>query len=250
MTLVLSDLHRSFAGVRAVDGVTLAVERGRALALIGPNGAGKTSVVNLASGAERPDSGRVTVDDRDLTGAGPRQFARAGVVRTFQGLRLFESMTVQENVLVGGHGAARQPLLGAVLRSPGFRRRERALREGAVTALDAVGMAWAATRPVTALSHGQRRRVELARALAARPSYLVLDEPGAGLDPEAVRALAATLRRLAGTGLGLLLVEHDAALVEQVCDGCVALVAGRVAAAGSFAQVSRQADIAAQLGAG
>lgn len=250
MSLLLEQVRRAFAGVVAVDGVSLDVQPARALALLGPNGAGKTSLVNLASGAVRPDAGRVLVDGRDLTGRGPRDFAAAGVVRTFQGLRLFESMTVLDNVLVGGHGPRRLPLLAALVRSPGFRRRERGLRAQAGEALAEVGMSWAAGRPVTALSHGQRRRVELARALAAQPSYLVLDEPGAGLDPGAVGDLAGTLRRLVDGGIGLLLVEHDAGLVERVADDVVALVAGAVAARGSYAQVKGQADIAAQLAAG
>lgn len=250
MSLLLTDVRRSFAGVLAVDDVSLVVQSGRATALLGPNGAGKTSLVNLACGAIAPDAGTVAVDGTDLTGRPARAYACAGVVRTFQGLRLFESMTVLENVLVGGHGPHRLPLLGALLRSPGFRNRERSLREWALAALDEVGMTWAAARPVTALSHGQRRRVELARAVAARPTYLVLDEPGAGLDPEAVEALATTLRRLVDGGLGLLLVEHDAGLIERVADDVVALVDGAVAARGSYAEVRTQADIAAQLAAG
>jgi branched-chain amino acid transport system ATP-binding protein len=250
VTLSLTGVGRAFAGVVAVNAVTLDVVPGRVLAVLGPNGAGKTSVVNIACGSVLPDTGTVSVDGRDLTGSGPRQFAAAGVVRTFQSLRLFDSMTVLDNVLVGGHGSRRLPLAAALLRSPGFRRAEQALRDRAAASLDVVGMAWAADRPVTALSHGQRRRVELARALSGEPAYVVLDEPGAGLDPEAVSALAETLRALVHGGLGLLLVEHDAGLVERVADECLAMVAGEVVAAGSYAEVSRQANIAAQLGAG
>jgi len=237
VTLVLSGVRRSFSGVVAVDDVSLTVRPGRVLALLGPNGAGKTSVVNLACGAVRPDGGRILVGDHDLTGRGPRAFAAAGVVRTFQDLRLFASMTVQDNVLVGAHGARRLPFLRALVRSPGFRRTERAMTECAMTALETVDMDWAADRPVTALSHGQRRRVELARALAARPAYLVLDEPAAGLDPNAVAELGATLRRLVADGLGLLLVEHDIDLVARVADDVVALEAGRAVRTGSYAQV-------------
>lgn len=250
MTLALDDVHRSFSGVTAVAGVTLTVRRGSALAVLGPNGAGKTSVVNLACGHLRPDSGTVSVDEQNLTGQGPRAFARARVVRTFQGLRLFETMTVLDNVLVGAHGAARLKPGAALIRSPRYRRSEQKLRQRSEGALGELGMGWAASRAVTTLSHGQRRRVELARALAADPSYLVLDEPGAGLDQGAIDELARTLRRIVGSGVGLLLVEHDEGLVEQVADTVVALVAGGVVAHGSYAEVSRQGDIAAQLETG
>ena len=246
MSLVLTQVRRAFAGVAAVDGVSLRVEPGQAVALLGPNGAGKTSVVNVATGAVRPDSGHVLVDDRDLTGRGTRAFAAAGVVRTFQSLRLFETMTAEENVLVGAHGARRLPLAAAVLRTPHFRRHERLLRAAANDALAAVGLADRASRPVSELSHGQRRRVELARALAARPSYLVLDEPGAGLDPDAVEDLATLLAAQQAAGIGLLLVEHDAALVQRVANQVIAVVGGKVVATGSYEQVHRHPDIAAQ----
>ncbi len=250
MTLALDNVHRSFSGVTAVAGVTLTLRRGAALAVLGPNGAGKTSVVNLACGHLRPNTGTVSVDGQDLTSQRPRAFARAGVVRTFQGLRLFETMTVLDNVLVGAHGPSRLKPGAALMRTPRHRRSQQALRQRSEEALEELGMGWATTRAVTTLSHGQRRRVELARALAARPSYLVLDEPGAGLDQGAVDQLARTLRRIVGSGVGLLLVEHDEGLVEQVADTVIALVAGAITAHGSYAEVSRQSDIAAQLEAG
>lgn len=246
MSLVLTDVRRAFGGVLAVDGVSLRVEPGQAVALLGPNGAGKTSVVNLASGAVPPTGGRVAVDDRDLTGSGPRRFAAAGVVRTFQSLRLFETMTAQENVLIGAHGSARLPLAAAVLRTPRFRRHERELRAATEQALAEVGLADRADRVVSELSHGQRRRVELARALAAQPAYLVLDEPGAGLDPAAVEDLAELLAAQQERGIGLLLVEHDAALVERVADVVMAIVGGRAVATGTYDEVHRHPDIAAQ----
>ena len=246
MSLVLRDVRRGYGGVLAVDGVSLLVEPGQVVALLGPNGAGKSSVVNVASGAVRPDAGRVLVDDTDLTGRGPRHFAAAGVVRTFQSLRLFETMTAEENVLVGAQGPRRLPLAAALVRTPGFRRRERALRDEARRALAAVGLADCADRTVSELSHGQRRRVELARALAGRPAYLVLDEPGAGLDPTAVDDLARLLVTQQKAGVGLLLVEHDSALVQRVADTVVALDGGRVVATGTYAEVHRHPDIAAQ----
>lgn len=246
MSLVLDDIRLAFGGVHAVDGVSVRIEPGQAVALLGPNGAGKTTVVNVACGTVAPDSGRVVVGGRDLTGHGPRRFAAAGVVRTFQSLRLFETMTAEENVLVGAHGSRRLPLAAAVLRTPRFRRHERSLRADASRALAEVGLADRAHRPVSELSHGQRRRVELARALAAGPAYLVLDEPGAGLDPAAVEGLARILVRQQEAGVGLLLVEHDRDLVRRIADRVVALVNGRVVVVGSYDEVQRHPDIAAQ----
>ncbi len=249
MSLRLVGVSRSFAGVAAVRDVSLGVAAGEVLAVVGPNGAGKSSIVNLLSGTIRPDSGRVLLGDRDLTGSVPAAFGAAGVVRTFQSVRLFEGMDALDNVLVGAHRGARLPLVGALLRTPGFRRAERARRDRAEAALEALGMRWAARQAVGALSHGQRRRIELARAFAAQPCFLVLDEPGAGLDPETVVVIAAAVRAQADGGTGVLLVEHDRGLVERLADRVVGLVAGSVAASGSWAQVAAHPDIASQLAA-
>jgi branched-chain amino acid transport system ATP-binding protein len=172
------------------------------------------------------------------------------VVRTFQALRLFENLSVLDNVLVGAQRTVRPSLFDAWLRLPAFRRRQRELRDAAVAALEAVGMASLAARPVGGLSHGQRRRVELARALAARPAYLVLDEPGAGVDPERLDAVAATLAGQRAAGLGVLVVEHDPALVERVADRVLGMDAGLVVAEGSFAEVASHPALVAHLGAG
>lgn len=239
MSLALDQVSRAFAGVQAVDRVDLRVEPGTAAALLGPNGAGKTSLVNLAAGTVPPQHGRVTVDGADLTGRGPRAFARAGVVRTFQSPRLFETMPALDNVLVGAFGPAPPPVLRALLRTGGFRAGERGLHQRAAASLAEVGLAdgvlgTLADRPVAELSHGQRRRVELARALAAAPRYLVLDEPGAGLDPSAVDDLVDVLRGRLAAGIGLLLVEHDGDLVRRLADTVIGLVDGRVVATGRY----------------
>jgi ABC-type branched-subunit amino acid transport system ATPase component len=226
--LDISGAAKDFAGVQAVRSVSLCLEPGEVVGLVGPNGSGKTTLVNLATGAVPPTSGRVVVDGDDLTGAPSARFARAGVVRTYQALRLFEGLSVLDNVVVGAQRAVRLSLAGAWLRPGAFRRRERDLRSAALAVLEEVGMAALARSPVAALSHGQRRRVELARAVAADPAYLVLDEPGAGVDPEQRRDLAALVRRRREAGTGVLLVEHDVDLVAAVADRVLVMANGAV----------------------
>ncbi|MEA2685197.1 MAG: branched-chain amino acid transport system ATP-binding protein livM [Actinomycetota bacterium] len=246
--LVVAGVSKDFAGVHAVVGVSLAVAPGEVVGLVGPNGSGKTTLVNLASGAVAPSSGTVVVDGADLTGASSRRFAAAGVVRTFQALRLFEGQSALANVLVGAQRGVRPSLAGATVRPPAFRRRERELRAQALAALEAVGLAGLADRAVDGLSHGQRRRVELARAVAAEPAYLVLDEPGAGMDPEQLDVLAALVRARRDAGCGVLVVEHDPALVDRVCDRVVGMADGAVVASGSYAEVAVHPALAAALG--
>ena len=226
MSLMLQRVSRAFAGVHAVCDLDLCVEPGQVVGLVGPNGSGKTTAVNLASGVLRPDSGTITVDGTDLTRAGPRGFAAAGVIRTFQGLRVFEGLTVRENVLVGAQRGTGLALRDAWLRTPAARAVERAHRARADAALHDVGLAGLADRPTRTLSHGQRRRVELARAIAARPCYLVLDEPAAGLEPAVAADLVGVLDRMRAHGVGILIVEHDLDLITGLCDRTVHLVRG------------------------
>jgi branched-chain amino acid transport system ATP-binding protein len=237
--LQLVSVAKGFAGVHAVNGASLTVSPGELVALVGPNGSGKTTLVNLATGTIAPSSGRVTLDGRDLTGRSAIAFADAGVVRTFQGLRLFEGQSALDNVRVGAQLGTRTSLLAALLRPPGFRRRERRVLDQVRAALDEVAMSELANRPVVALSHGQRRRVELARAFAARPAYLVLDEPGAGLDPDQLDALAELILRRRDAGAGVLLVEHDLGLVERVATRVLGMSEGVVVAEGSLDEVMR-----------
>jgi ABC-type branched-subunit amino acid transport system ATPase component len=245
--LALCDVTREFSGVRAVAGVSLAVAPGEVAGLIGPNGSGKTTLVNVATGAVSPSAGRVVVDGADLTGRPSGRFARAGVVRSFQGLRLFEGLDALDNVLLGAQRGVGPSLAAAWLRTPAFSRRERELAQRARAALDEVGMSAFAHRPVGALSHGQRRRVELARAFAARPRYLVLDEPGAGVDPEHLARLAEVIGRRRDEGVGVLLVEHDLGLVERVCDRVAGMVDGAVVAVGPFPTVAAHPALASHL---
>jgi branched-chain amino acid transport system ATP-binding protein len=220
-----------FGGVVALDGVDLHVEAGRLVGLIGPNGAGKTTLIDAVCGFV-PSTGAVTLDGAPLDGLPPHERARRGVGRTFQGLELFDDLSVRENLLVG---AEQGPwwTIGRDLLWPA----ERADAAAADAALAAAGLGEIADRLPAQLTSSQRSLVALARALAGRPRLLLLDEPGAGLDDAARGALAQRLRALAAQGMGVVLVGHDMTLVLGACDRVTVLDLGRVIAEGEPADV-------------
>lgn len=236
--LELDGLQKHFGGVKAVDGVSIRVARGQVHALIGPNGSGKTTTLNVLNGIYRPSGGRILVDGRDVTALAPNERAAHGVGRTFQNIRLFPSMTVLENVMIGGQ--RRNNPIG-----PG----EAVLRERAMSALAFVDMASKADVVVKNLPYGHQRLVEIARALAGHPKLLLLDEPAAGLNQTEKVELAGLLKRLRGHGITIFLIEHDMGLIQQVSDTISVLNFGRKIAEGKPADVLRHPDvIAAYLG--
>jgi branched-chain amino acid transport system ATP-binding protein len=202
--LEVRDARVHFEGVKAVDGVDLRMNRGEILGLIGPNGAGKTTLVNILSGFQRPTSGSTHLEGRDVTGWSPSRLARHGLVRTFQGVRLFSALSAYENVEVGALGAG----LG--------RRRS---RETARELLSRMGLSDRAGMTASALPYGDERRLGIARALAARPNFLLLDEPAAGLNESETDELLTTLTDIVRDfGAALLVIEHDMRLIMRLCD--------------------------------
>jgi ABC-type branched-subunit amino acid transport system ATPase component/ABC-type branched-subunit amino acid transport system permease subunit len=216
--LRLEGVSMQFGGLRAVDRLDLAIPRDTIHALIGPNGAGKTTVVNLITGLYRPTSGRILLRGRILTGAPAHAVARAGVARTFQNLQLFGAMTAAENVLTGLHLSVRSGLLDTALRTPRLRREEAELRRQAHGLLREVGLEAHADRLAGTLPYGQQRVLEIARALAVRPTLLLLDEPAAGLNAQEIEVIAGLIRRIRDGGITVLLIEHHMDLVMEISD--------------------------------
>jgi branched-chain amino acid transport system ATP-binding protein len=225
--LEVSGLTRKFAGLVAVDNLDMQVAAGGIHAVIGPNGAGKTTLFNLISGLLPPTSGRIILAGQDVTRLPAHRRAALGVARTFQNIRIFGAMTVLENVLTGLHTTARATLPEVIFRLPRFRRQERDAVAQAMAALDLVGLRDQANSRAASLSYGDARRLEIARAMAARPRLLLLDEPAAGLNPAETTRLAELVRTIRSAGTTVLLVEHDMGFVMDISEDVTVLSFGR-----------------------
>ena len=248
--LRVANLERSFGGLRATQDVSFAVPAGTVCALIGPNGAGKTTIFNLITNLLPPESGEVQLYGQRLTGVPTARIAALGLIRTFQTARVFPGMTVLENVLAGRHRLLRAGLIGSMLRLPGGRREERAIRARAVRLLELVGLGAQRDTHAVLLPMGAQKLLEIVRALMAQPRVLLLDEPAAGLNDTETEELAALLRAIRESGITVLIVEHNMSLVMNVADQVVVLEAGRVIATGGPAEIQADARvIAAYLGA-
>ncbi len=249
MSLQISDVSRSFGGVRASQNVSMEVERGRIVGLIGPNGAGKTTLVNLITGVLRLDSGSVSVDGTDVSAETVVGVARAGVSRTFQNVRLLPDATVLENVTLGLSQHEKSSVLECVLGLPAALRDRRRSEEEALAILRDVGMGDHAHHPAAGLAYGHQRRIEVARAIAVRPKYILLDEPVAGMNDVEAAELGRVVRSLAERGIGVLLIEHNMRFVNALCSHIYVLNTGRIIAEGTPEEISQDAAVvAAYLG--
>jgi ABC-type branched-subunit amino acid transport system ATPase component len=241
--LTVNDLHRDFGGVKAVDGASFRALRGRVTGLIGPNGAGKSTLLGIVAGAIKPVSGTVTFDGHDVTGLPPNKIARRGIIRTFQLSAEFSRLTVLENLLVAVPGQKGESLLGAELGRPYWGRSEDALVDSAREVLDRFAMTPKENELAGNLSGGQKRLLEIMRALMAKPKMLLLDEPFAGVNPTLAREIETYLLDLRDEGLSMIMVEHELSVVERICDPVVVMAQGKVISEGTMRDVTARQEV-------
>jgi ABC-type branched-subunit amino acid transport system ATPase component len=238
----LRDLTKSFGGLRVVDRLDLQVNEGEIVSLIGPNGAGKTTVFNLVTGIYRPDEGDIRFEGRSIAGLAPHRITKLGIARTFQTLRLFLNMSVKENVMAAAYGHTRSTVLEAVLRLPRARREEREIARLAEEKLAFFGprlVGYRFNQLAYNLSYANRRRLEIARAMATNPRLLLLDEPAAGMNPVETKEMTELIGRLRTEGgYTIFVIEHDMHVVEGISDRVVALDHGVKIAEGTFVEVA------------
>ena len=250
IAITLTNVCKSFGGVAAVSDLSLAIEPGRMTGLIGPNGAGKTTVINLITGIVNASGGHVAVGGRDITKAGPEAIARSGIARTFQNIRLLHDASVIENVIVGFHRHEQTSLVSNLLGLPSAWRERARFRARATALLDRFGMLRFAAVRADSLSYGHQRRVEMMRAAATGPDFLLLDEPVAGMNEVEADEIGAILKALVAEGIGILLIEHNVGFVMELCSTIYVMNTGRLIAEGTAAEVKRDpAVIEAYLGA-
>lgn len=248
--LEVTSLGISFGGLRAVDELSMKIEKGGLVGLIGPNGAGKTTAFNMLTGVYRPTDGGIRLDGQNLIGKKPHEICKLGVARTFQNIRLFNTMTVEDNVKVGLHNQERYSGFEGVLRLPTYWKHEKAAHERAMELLSIFDMEHLANEQAGSLPYGAQRRLEIVRALATNPKLLLLDEPAAGMNPSETAELMANIVKIRDTfGIAIMLIEHDMSLVMNICEGICVLNFGKVIAKGTAEEIqNNDAVIEAYLG--
>ena len=226
--LEVKDLSIHFGGVKAVQNVSFNIDAGIVYAVIGPNGAGKTTLFNLITGVYKPTTGEIRLDGEPIHGKSPNELAERGVARTFQNLQICMNMTAIENVMVGAHLRLDRNLFKAALRWPSLRKRDRELREEAAELMRFVGLESYTNARADTMSYGVLKRLEIARALAMKPRMIFLDEPAAGLNPKETIEVDQLVRKVADSGITVVLVEHDMKMVMNLSDRILVMYEGEV----------------------
>jgi len=218
-TLKIQNITMQFGGVTAIDNLSFEVEEGQIYGLIGPNGAGKTTIFNIITGNYQPTKGNVIFQNETITGTKPNLVVQKGIARTFQNIRLFKSMSVLDNILIGFHNQSHYSYLEAIFRLPRYFGQEKKIKEEAMAILDEFNLTQFADHKATDLSYGNQRKVEIARAVATKPSLLLLDEPAAGMNPSETEDLSTIIHKIKKDfNLSILLIEHDMKFVNNMCD--------------------------------
>lgn len=248
--LEVSNLGIAFGGLQAVAQFDLTIETGHLYGLIGPNGAGKTTVFNMLTGVYHPTEGNIVLDGKDITGKNPELINKAGIARTFQNIRLFNEMTVLDNVKVGMHNQAPYGMWTGILRLPAYREKEHEMNRQAHKLLKIFDLDAQADLKASQLPYGKQRKLEIARALATNPKLLLLDEPAAGMNPNETAELMQTVRDVRDQfGIAILLIEHDMNFVMGICEEITVLDYGRIIARGDGKAIRNNPKvIAAYLG--
>ncbi len=245
--LDINNVTITFGGLTAIDDLNFHVDEGEIVSVIGPNGAGKTTFFNLITGLSTPDSGEILLDGESLIGLDPNEITARGVGRTFQNVRLFPQMTILENVMVAQHCRTNQKVLGPIFRTKAYKEEEALIRKNAEEVLGFFGTrltGYRLNQPAFVLSYANRRRLEIARAMATQPRLLMLDEPVAGMNPMETAELTELIGKLRSEwGFTIVIIEHDMRLVRDVSDRVVVLDHGETIAQGSYEHVSTHPDV-------
>jgi branched-chain amino acid transport system ATP-binding protein len=245
--LDITNLSVTFGGLNALHDLNFHVDDGEIVSVIGPNGAGKTTFFNMISGMVRPTSGNIVFEGESLLGLDPNQVTARGIARTFQNVRLFANMTILENVMVAQHCRTNQGVFGALFNTPGFRKEEVEIREHAEKVLGFFGsrlVGYRLDQPASVLSYANRRRLEIARAMATKPKVILLDEPVAGMNPIETAELSGLIGKLRSEwGFTIVMIEHDMKVVRDVSDRVVVLDYGETIAQGSYEDVSTNPEV-------